>query len=239
MTEVGHGCRHDRDNTVILSVANLSVSLGKRRVLSDISLDVHRGEMVGLVGPNGGGKTTLLRAILGYVRAECGEIRTRLHGHTGYLPQDISIPRSYPVLTFDLVKLGLLRGTFIKGPTPSSEDNQVRDALQKVGLATSSWHLPAGALSGGQKKLALLAMLLAGGSELLLLDEPAAALDPSAHSRIADALSSLCADGRTAVVMATHDAELVSQLDRAIHVDGDSMPTANSTSARRGLETRV
>ena len=221
----GIGCGRDhvhRKSGPLLSVSNLSVSLGRRPVLEDMSMDVRRGEMVGLIGPNGGGKTTLLRTILGFIRPDRGQIRTHMRGQPGYLPQELRVPRNFPVLTFDLVRLGVLRGTFTERPVASTEDCKVRDALKTVGLDVSLWQVPAGALSGGQKKLALLAMLLAGGSELFLLDEPAAALDHNAHSRIVGALRSICDDLRAGVLMATHDAGLISHLDRVVHVGGDT-----------------
>lgn len=224
-------CRSEGERTPILSVKNLSVTLGRRHVLHDVSLSVHRAEIVGLLGPNGGGKTTLLRTVLGFIRRDAGEIRIRARGRTGYLPQDLNIPGSYPVLTYDLVRLGLLRSTRSENRGHSMQDRHIREAMETVGLDLSLWHVPAGALSGGQKKLALLAMVFVGGSELLLLDEPAAALDDRAHARIVAALRRFCHDRGAAVVMATHDTGLMSHLDRAVHIDGTSIPAENPAPA--------
>ncbi len=202
----------------VLTVSGLSVTLGGHPVLRDISFALKQGEIVGLVGPNGGGKTTLLRAICGLVRPDRGTISSkytrpdRRSRSIGYMPQGMDLKKRFPVSTYDLVMMGRTR---LIGPCrlPHAEDHRrVRRAMEALEVARRLWHLPIGALSGGQKRRAFLAMVLAGDNRLLLLDEPAEALDFTVEQQLYETLKKICADSGISILLVSHELNRMAQI---------------------------
>jgi len=215
----------------VVSVRDLEVVLGGRRVLEGVTLDVARGEFVALVGPNGAGKTTLLRSVLGVLHPAGGTVRVRdlsprrARSSIGYVPQrhefawDFPIDVDHAVLSGRTGLLGIRR-------RPGVEDwRAVTRALERVGLVELR-RRPVGELSGGQRQRVLVARALAVDPDLLLLDEPYTGLDLPTQELLAVLFGQLAADGH-AIVMATHDllgaltgcSRLV-LLDRVVVADG-------------------
>lgn len=214
-----HGQRHPvlLHGSEVLTVSGVSITLGGHPVLRDISFALKQGEIVGLAGPNGGGKTTLLRAIAGLVRPDRGTISSKFtqpgkrSRSIGYMPQGLDLKESFPVSTYDLVMMGRTR---LIGPCrlPAAEDHRkVRRAMEALKVARRLWHLPVGALSGGQKRRAFLAMVLAGDNRLLLLDEPAEALDFTVEQQLYETLKEICAHSGISILLVSHELNRMAQ----------------------------
>jgi zinc transport system ATP-binding protein len=190
----------------IIQVDGMSFSYGAHPVLDEVSFTVHRGEYVAMVGPNGGGKTTLLRLLLGLEHPDRGSVRLfggspeRARAGVGYMPQHAHLDPQFPITVEDVVLMGRLkrgRGLY------SREDREAaRASLADVGLEGYEGH-SFSALSGGQRQRVLLARALAGRPELLLLDEPTASVDVDVEQRLQTFLDEL--SRRMTILLVTHD----------------------------------
>ncbi len=211
------------DNAI--EIRDLAFSYTNTRVLENVNLIVPRGDYACIVGPNGGGKTTLLRLVLGLLQPDAGRIevlgttpRNARH-RVGYMPQYVQLDPQFPVRVFDVAMMGRLRGNKF-GPFTSADRKVVRDALAQVGLADFA-RRPFAALSGGQRQRVLIARALACEPELLLLDEPTANLDPLVQDDMNDLLRKL--NERLTVILVSHDVGFVAQRVRTvICVNGDA-----------------
>ena len=185
---------------------------GGPTVLEDVTFTVGPGMVVGVLGPNGGGKSTLLRLLLGELRPRAGEIATS--GRLGFVPQTDRSRLDYPVSARDVAMMGSLSRRSWWRP-PSRVDRRVTaDALARVGLAELA-DTPFGQLSGGQRQRVLIARALVQDARLLLLDEPFAGLDLPGSDRLLQVLDDLASDGRSALV-AVHDVDQARRWDRVL-----------------------
>lgn len=196
--------------TAALSVKGLSVTLGGRQVLRDVSFEVHEGELAGFLGANGAGKTTTLRSILGLVSKQGGEVLVKgkpvVRGKNslmGYVPQRHEFAWDFPVSVMDAVVNARVRLIGWGKMAWRKDYDAALEALHKVGLIDLK-DRPVGQLSGGQRQRVLLARALAVRPEVLLLDEPLTGLDLPACESLTDLFSELTANGET-LVMTTHD----------------------------------
>jgi ABC-type Mn2+/Zn2+ transport system ATPase subunit len=210
--------------SLALRARDVVVELGHRRVLDGVSFEVERGEFAAVCGPNGGGKTTLLRAALGLVPLAQGSIEV-LGGRpgsacaaVGYLPQTKSFSGSFPARVVDVLTAAR-RGRWpfrVSGP----ERERARELLVRVGgerLVDS----PLGGLSGGELQRVFLARALVGDPALLLLDEPTAGVDGRGRTEFLELLEAVAARDDLAAVLVTHNAAAVRRLaDRALYLDG-------------------
>jgi len=218
---------------------SVSFAYGDFSVLENASFHIHQGEFAALVGPNGSGKTTVLKLILGLERPAAGRItlfgtasgavadtaagaatvaantpaawRNRL----GYVPQQPPADRSFPITVRDVVRMGLLRPA--RGYNTGARA-AVDDAMEQAGiadLAAKPWR----ALSGGQRRRTLVARALAARPELLILDEPTANMDEESESRLFETLGKL--KGRATILIVTHDRDFVSALTGRVLCLGD------------------
>jgi len=184
-------------------------------VLADVTLRIRQGDRVGIVGPNGGGKTTLLRLILGLLRPDQGVVRVfgeapqRAHRRIGYVPQTFRYDAAFPISAMEVVLMGRLGLGMPLGPYRRGDRGAALEALDGVGLADSA-HKAFADLSGGQRQRVLIARALASGPEMLVLDEPTASVDPAAEREIYDLLRGLC--DRMTIIMVSHDLRFVSEL---------------------------
>lgn len=177
-----------------------SVRFGNRVVLDAMTFAVPRGECMAILGPNGRGKTTALRAMLGFQRLEGG--KRMAPNVVGYVPQTASSQASYGVL--DVVVMGRAAGLGLFGQPGAADFQAAHAALERVG-ATRFARERFDHLSGGERQLVLLARALATGSEVLVLDEPGAALDLANQHRLLGILNDLRQAGDKAIVFTTHD----------------------------------
>ena len=208
----------------VISLRGVSAGYDGRAVITGVDLTVRQGEMVALVGANGAGKSTLLKVLVGILRPMTGTatVLGQLPGSTrrvGYLPQSEELHWDYPLLAEDVVlmaRIGHL--SRLRGPA-AAERAVAHEALSKVN-AEDLAHRPIGALSGGQKRRLLVARALASEAELLLLDEPATAVDPTTEEELMEVLEGIAQGGRT-VIVSTHDlASVMAHFPRVIALNG-------------------
>ncbi len=197
----------------VIEAENLSFSYNSIPVLEDISFVVEKGCFVGLVGPNGSGKTTLIKVILGLAKPIRGSMR--LFGRDidafthwsriGYLPQSLTVFNPYfPSTTREIIALGLLSGKRFPRYLTKSDERAINGALDLLGI-TGIKDARVGELSGGQQQRVLIARALVHEPELLILDEPTAALDPDARDSFFGTLKNLSEAGKTTIILVTHD----------------------------------
>lgn len=189
----------------ILQIDQLSVNYGHTAALSNISLDLYRGECLGIIGPNGGGKTTLLRAILSLVPIAAGNIRLCAQHRLpiGYVPQISRIDRTFPITVRESVLTGRLRPGLSPFHRYTRVDTEFVDSIiEKVGLQ-KVYRRQVSDLSGGEFQKMLLARALATEPKLLLLDEPTANVDGNAREQIYALLKTINVD--MSVLLVTHD----------------------------------
>ena len=187
----------EADIPPLVSLKKAAVSLGGQRVLSDLTLDIHRGEIVTVIGPNGAGKSTLARLVLGLLSPEEGSI-ARAPGITiGYLPQRFSVD---PILPLSVAR-------FLSLPKRASEERML-EALEQVG-APGILERPIHALSGGQFQRVLLARALLRGPDLLVLDEPTQQVDFSGQLELFERIADLRKTHGCGILMISHDLHVV------------------------------
>jgi zinc transport system ATP-binding protein len=196
-----------------IEIDGLSFSYPHTPALEDVSFTIARGDFVGMVGPNGGGKTTLLRLILGLLAPARGTVRVfgrppvEARRRVGYMPQRAELDPQFPMRANDVVLMGRL-GRRRLGWFTRADRAQAAAALREVGMTDYARRSFAN-LSGGQRQRVLIARALACDPELLLLDEPTASLDPAAQDDINELLHRL--NERLTVVLVSHDVGFVAR----------------------------
>lgn len=198
----------------VVALDRVSFGFNGAPVLENVSLEIQEREFVSMVGPNGGGKTTMLRLILGLLRPVQGEVRVfgrspeRVRQRIGYTPQHAMYDPRFPVTALDVVLMGRLAGH--RGGVYSKKDRDAAthalEEMQLGDVADSAFS----ALSGGQRQRVLIARALASEPELLLLDEPTSNMDPAVGDRLLHILRDL--SKRMTIVMASHDLGFVSSM---------------------------
>jgi zinc/manganese transport system ATP-binding protein len=212
---------------VLVEVRGAAAVLGGRRIWSDVDATVCAGEFVAILGPNGVGKSTLLKAILGLVPLAEGNIRLldrppgRAGRDVGYLPQRRSFDPSLRVRGVDVVRLGLdgdRWGLPLPGRANREAAGRVAELVDLVG-ATAYAHRPIGQLSGGEQQRLLIAQALARRPRLLLLDEPLDSLDLPNQAAVAGLVSRIARAENVAVMIVAHDVNpILPYLDRVIYL---------------------
>ncbi len=204
----------DKISSYALKIENLMIYYGHTKALSDVFLNVEYKEYLGIIGPNGGGKTTLLKAILGLVPISNGNIeiygekRKNASAMIGYVPQFSSVDKRFPITVKEVVMTGLMK----KGLSPffkftNKDKEQVDEVLNDVGIFRLAGRRIS-SLSGGEFQKMLIARALAVKPKLLLLDEPTASVDINSRDQIYDLLARL--NKNMTVVLVTHDLFAVS-----------------------------
>lgn len=213
---------HDTPSTStgpIAEIHGLWAGYDREPVLEDVTFRMVAGDFIGLIGPNGGGKSTLLKVLLGLLPPMRGEVR--LFGRpvavgrrqVGYVPQAFAFDRDFPIRVHEVVRMGRLgrRGLFRR--YTAADDAAVQTALEQV----DAWHLRErsfGALSGGQRQRVLVARALAAEPQLLILDEPTASVDPQGRSDLYEVLRDL--NRHLTILLVTHDMLAISSYVKSI-----------------------
>jgi zinc/manganese transport system ATP-binding protein len=197
-------------DAAVVTFEDASVALGGRTIWSSARFALAEGEFLGLIGPNGTGKTTLLRVLLGQVPLAAGEVRVlgrrpgRGNPAIGYVPQRRGLTADLAVRGRDLVLLGLVGHRWGFGRPSAIERRAVGDALEAVG-ASSYADAPVGLLSGGEQQRLLIAQALLTNPRLWLLDEPLASLDMKSQHEIVHLIDRIRRERRIATIMVAHD----------------------------------
>jgi zinc transport system ATP-binding protein len=172
-------------------------------VLRDVDLEVQRGEFVAIAGPNGGGKTTLLRLILGLEQPTSGHVELAVQ-RKGYLPQRAQSATDAPLTVRELVGAGRVARSRLLGPLTRGDREAVREAIERVGLGPQADRRLT-TLSGGQQQRAFIAKALAGEPELLALDEPTTGVDVESQEAIAVLLRRLGEELGMTILYVSHE----------------------------------
>jgi zinc transport system ATP-binding protein len=216
---------HPANRALSLRFDSVSFSYGEVRVLENASFHIHQGEFVALVGPNGSGKTTVLKLLLGLEKPASGHIELlgassdqgeRPWDRIGYVPQQAPSDQSFPISVRDVVRMGRLRPQkgYAADDRLASEEAMAQAEISD--LADRSYR----ALSGGQRRRVLVARALSARPELLILDEPTANMDAESGERLFGTLGKL--KGRATILIVTHDSDFVSVLtDRVLCMGED------------------
>ena len=201
------------DTSPIISIQHLCFSYDAREILHDVNLDITAGMFAAMVGPNGGGKTTLLRLILGLLTPKHGHVS--VFGQTpaaarrriGYVPQAILFDPNFPASVLDIVLMGRVERHFFGGYR-QADRNAALQRLDDVGMQSFASH-SFSELSGGQRQRVLIAQALASEPQLLLLDEPVANLDQKNAAILFDLLGKL--NQQVTILMVSHNLTMVSK----------------------------
>ena len=205
----------------VLQLAGVTVDLGGRRILDDVSFSLRAGELTGLIGSNGAGKTTLLRVILGLLAPTRGAVTVAgpdPRHSVGYVPQKFMLDPDLPVRARDLVALGI-DGHRLGVARPSRERRErVTRMLDAVGAGRFA-DTRVGRLSGGEQQRVLIAHALISHPRLLLLDEPLANLDLRSAREAVDLLARIAREQRIAVMISAHEMNaLLPVMDRVVYL---------------------
>ncbi len=195
-------------------------------VLQRITFKIVEGEFIGIIGPNGGGKTTLLKIILGFLKPQSGKVSingmapAEARGIMAYVPQTKGFDRDFPITVLEVVLMGRLSRLSWLGRYSRSDRQIACESLEKVGLGAFA-NRPFGTLSGGQAQRVLIARALASQPRLLLLDEPTASVDAESENEINSMLKELSA--HMTILMVTHDLDaIIKDVQKVISVRGEA-----------------
>jgi zinc transport system ATP-binding protein len=204
----------------LVDIANLDFAYGRSAVLSGIELAVEEGTTLGVIGNNGGGKTTLLRLVLGLLKPRRGSITiggmsprdaARRGDVFGYVPQNPAVPENFPISVREVARLGLVGKTGMFRSPARADLAHVDGLLDRLGLTTVA-DVPVGSLSGGQLQRAYIARALACRPRLLVLDEPTTGIDRRGQQDFLTLLSDLKREMGLTVIFVSHDLRAVTSI---------------------------
>ena len=205
--------------TPIVKIRDVTFTYNGQVVLKDINLDIVQGDLIAMIGPNGGGKTTLLKLILGLLKPDKGVIRVmgqpalQAAANIGYVPQDVHIKRSFPITALDVVLMGML-APGNRWRRKSAADRQkalaALDRLDAAALADKK----IGTLSGGQCQRVFIARALVTEPKLMLLDEPTASIDTKGQAEFFHMLKELNTD--VTILVVSHDLLVISRYAKSV-----------------------
>ena len=209
----------------VIEIKGLDFAYNGVPILKDVNLTIGRRELICIVGPNGGGKTTLIKLIMGLLKPGSGSIRVfgqnpaRVRERIGYLPQHAMHDPRFPITVMEVVLMGRVERTWIGRYSPEDK-KAARTALQEMGMSEYA-DRPFSDLSGGQRQRVMIARALSTEPDLLVLDEPTSNVDIILESRLYDILHEL--SERMTVLTVTHDivSELVEEVicvNRTVHI---------------------
>ena len=201
-------------STPLIEIKNMDLAYQKKLVLSNISLSVFEHDFIGIIGPNGGGKTSLVKAILGLLKPIGGSIELSLdRSDIGYLPQGSQVDANFPITVKEVIASGLEHGLKIRSGNARVRQNKVDEALHTVGLeALQSRSI--GALSGGEFQRTMLARAIISSPRLLVLDEPDTYVDNLFETELYALLKEL--NKTITILLISHDIGIISPYIKTI-----------------------
>ena len=240
-------------NPTVVSIEGLYVTRSGKRVLENIDLEIAKGEFVGIVGPNGGGKTTLLMTILGILQSSKGTIEvfgvnpypTNFRGEVGWVSQTAAnIPTKMRMTVRELISMGTVSRIELFPSRSKKKRERIEKAMELTGIS----HLAdkdIARLSGGERQRAVIGRALASDAEVLIFDEPLVNVDRSARNGILKLLDKLCHEQEKTLLLVSHDMAAIRQsahrvvyLDGSIQYDGhpDNLPDLIDLAGLRGIQ---
>jgi len=234
-----------------LEINGISLALGETEVLKDVDLRLSKGDFLGIVGPNGGGKTTILKIILGLQDPDRGEVKVfgkepkKSRDRVSYVPQHTDFDSQFPINVWNVVLMGRVGKLGLK-PFFSEEDKEIaKKALEKVEMGEYK-ERQISELSGGEQQRVLLARALTTRPDILLLDEPTASIDERIKTNIYKLLKKLNQKENTTIILVSHDVGFLSSyveklacLNRELIYHGDSKLTHEMIEESYGCEIDV
>jgi len=200
----------------LIEIKNLSVKYNGNSALKDVNLEIFSDDFIGVIGPNGGGKTSLVKAILGLLKASSGEIIrsfNNIAGNIGYLPQVQKIDYKFPITVKDVVRSGLSNAGNIFQRSHGKDNLKIEEVLKELGVI-GLINKPIGALSGGELQRVLLCRSIISNPELLILDEPSSYVDNKFEGELYEKLKEL--NEKMAIVLVSHDIGTISYYIKSI-----------------------
>ncbi len=192
----------------IIQLSDISAAYDDKKVLNGVNLSVYERDFLGIIGPNGGGKTTLIKLILGLLKPTSGNIRFFKEGREvpeitmGYLPQYNSIDKKFPISIYEVVLSGLSKEKSLFSKYTPEQHEQVRRIIARMGLEGME-HRAIGELSGGQLQRALLGRALVSNPEVVILDEPNTYIDKRFEAKLYSLLEEI--NRERAIILVSHD----------------------------------
>jgi zinc transport system ATP-binding protein len=202
-----------------IEVKGLQFSYNDTPILEEVTFSVEQGDFLGLLGPNGGGKTTLLKLLLGILKPcggvirVLGEVPRNAKHRVGYMPQNTDFNINFPISVLEIVLMGRLYGSRIWGRHSRKDHLKAEEVLKKVGMWEHRY-TPIGYLSGGQRQRVFIGRALATDPEILFLDEPTASVDPEFETDLFDFLREL--NKEVTILVVTHDIGVISRYVKSV-----------------------
>jgi zinc transport system ATP-binding protein len=202
------------DNTSVIRLDHVTVSFDNDIALEDISFEVMSNDFLGIIGPNGGGKTTLLKTLLGVIKPDEGKVYIygkppiKARAVMGYVPQISTFDNQYPINVHDVVLMGRINKTSLLARYNDRDMDMAVKAMEQVGMEKYA-NRQIGKLSGGQVQRVLIARALASAPKILLLDEPTASIDPEFETDLYELLHELNND--LTIILVSHDIGAISR----------------------------
>ena len=197
----------------IIEIKNLSAGYDGRNVLHDINLTVYEHDFLGIIGPNGGGKTTLIKCILGLLKPTGGEICFHCPPPLGYLPQYSTIDRKFPISVEEVILSGLSIQKSLSSRFTTEQREKGKEVIARMGLEGLE-RRAIGQLSGGQLQRAFLGRAIISDPSVLILDEPSTYIDKRFEARLYELLAEINKD--CAIILVSHDIGTVLQQAKSI-----------------------
>lgn len=203
----------------IIQLSGICAAYDQKRVLEDVNLTVYKKDFLGIIGPNGGGKTTLMKIILGLLKPTAGKISFFQDGKRcdeitmGYLPQYNTIDKKFPISVYEVVLSGLNRQKSLFRPFTKEQHQKVEGVIKQMGLEGLE-NRAIGQLSGGQLQRALLGRALVSDPEVIILDEPNTYIDKRFEAKLYQLLEEI--NKERAIILVSHDIGTVLQNVKSI-----------------------
>jgi zinc transport system ATP-binding protein len=202
-----------------IELIDVNLSIGNTSILENVNLAVEENDFIGIIGPNGGGKTSLLKIILGLLPPTSGKalVFGKLASHNsssvGYVPQQSEFTKDFPISVWDVVMMGRVGGKKIFSRISKDDKMIVDEAIEMVNMSEFK-SKTIGHLSGGQKQRVLIARALSVKPKILLLDEPTASVDTKTGQNVYELLNEL--NNNTTIILVSHDMSAISRYVRKI-----------------------